>query len=68
MNPYDILRGKTAVITGSGRGIGRADRAGTGRSRRKCGGELLPASRAVPSRPRQTLRLREAGLSSSGHM
>lgn len=24
MNPYDILRGKTAVITGSGRGIGRA--------------------------------------------
>lgn len=23
-NPYDILRGKTAVITGSGRGIGRA--------------------------------------------
>lgn len=24
MQPYDILRGKTAVITGSGRGIGRA--------------------------------------------
>ena len=24
MNPYDILRGKTAVITGSGRGIGSA--------------------------------------------
>jgi enoyl-[acyl-carrier protein] reductase III len=24
MNPFDILRGKTAVITGSGRGIGRA--------------------------------------------
>ena len=24
MTPYDILRGKTAVITGSGRGIGRA--------------------------------------------
>ncbi len=24
MHPYDILRGKTAVITGSGRGIGRA--------------------------------------------
>lgn len=24
MSPYDILRGKTAVITGSGRGIGRA--------------------------------------------
>jgi enoyl-[acyl-carrier protein] reductase III len=24
MNPYEILRGKTAVITGSGRGIGRA--------------------------------------------
>ena len=23
-NPYGILRGKTAVITGSGRGIGRA--------------------------------------------
>ena len=24
MTPFDILRGKTAVITGSGRGIGRA--------------------------------------------
>ena len=24
MNPFDILRGKTAAITGSGRGIGRA--------------------------------------------
>jgi enoyl-[acyl-carrier protein] reductase III len=24
MNPFDVLRGKTAVVTGSGRGIGRA--------------------------------------------